>query len=112
MGRGDRPRRDRDEVRSRSLRKYCIQRRKRCSRALWVALQMPLSLAGRKVLKQVLALPENRQLEIFRTLASRTHSRQSMPTGTEVREQRFRTDISCPHCKRTHVHRHGKYSYE
>ena len=73
---------------------------------------MPLSLAGREVLKQVLALPESQQLEIFRTLAYRTHSEDSMPTVTEVRDQRFRTGTACPHCKSTRVHRHGKYHYE
>ena len=45
----------------------------------WVVFQMPLSLAGREALKQVLALPESQQLEIFRTLAHRTHSPESMP---------------------------------
>ena len=73
---------------------------------------MPLSLAGMQALKRVLALPESQQLEIFRTLAYRTHSPESMPTVAEVRDQRFRAGVACPHCKSTRIHRHGKYRYE
>jgi transposase-like protein len=73
---------------------------------------VPLSLAGLRALQQVLALPQRDQLEIFRTLAYRARSEESMPSATDLRDRRFAAGLYCPHCDSTRVQRHGRYKYE
>ncbi|MDA8344972.1 MAG: IS1595 family transposase [Thermaerobacter sp.] len=61
-------------------------------------------------LAQVISqLPPLDQEFLYRRLERLLQPRLSPQVVVDFREKRFANGFSCPHCKSTHIHRHGKY---